>query len=69
MNDSITCVCTEYSKPIFNTIQCESLTCNKEEIFESAKKYNGFILNADCISFNNKEDFQNFWNFIVSKNL
>ena len=39
----------------------------KQEIFEAAKRYNGFIMNEDTISFNKQKDFNDFWSFIMTK--
>lgn len=65
--DTIICTCSDFIKPVIKTIQCDTVTIVKQEIFESAKKYNGFIMNEDTISFKNQKDFNSFWNFIMTK--
>lgn len=64
--NTIICICNDYSKPVTTTIQCDQIIGNNEEIvFEIAKKFNGNTFIADTITFNNAEDFWNFWNYIM----
>ena len=65
--DTIVCTCSDFIKPVIKSIQCDTVTIVKQEIFEAAKRYNGFIMNEDTISFNKQKDFNNFWSFIMSK--
>ena len=64
--DTIICICHGYSKPVINTIKCDQIIGNNDEIvFEIAKKFNGNTFKADTITFYNAEDFWNFWNYIM----
>ena len=65
--DTIVCTCSDFIKPVIKSIQCDTVTIVKQEIFEAAKRYNGFIMNEDTISFNKQKDFNDFWSFIMSK--
>lgn len=65
--DTIICTCSDFIKPVLKSIQCDTVTIVKQEIFEAAKRYNGFIMNEDTISFNKQKDFNDFWSFIMSK--
>ena len=65
--DTIICTCSDFIKPVIKSIQCDTVTIVKQEIFEAAKRYNGFIMNEDTISFNKQKDFNDFWSFIMSK--
>ena len=65
--DTIVCTCSDFIKPVIKSIQCDTVTIVKQEIFEVAKRYNGFIMNEDTISFNKQKDFNDFWSFIMSK--
>ena len=65
--DTIVCTCSDFIKPVIKSIQCDTISMVKQEIFEAAKRYNGFIMNEDTISFNKQKDFNDFWSFIMSK--
>lgn len=65
--DTIVCTCSDFIKPVIKSIQCDTVTIVKQEIFEAAKRYNGFIMNEDTISFNKQKDFNDFWSFIMTK--
>ncbi len=65
--DTIVCTCSDFIKPVLKSIQCDTVTIVKQEIFEAAKRYNGFIMNEDTISFKYQKDFNDFWSFIMSK--
>ena len=65
--DTIVCTCSDFIKPVIKSIQCDTVTIVKQEIFEAAKRYNGFIMNEDTISFKYQKDFNDFWSFIMSK--
>lgn len=61
--DTIVCTCSDFIK----SIQCDTIAMVKQEIFEAAKRYNGFIMNEDTISFTTQKDFNDFWSFIMTK--
>lgn len=64
--DTIICICHGYSKPVINTIKCDQIIGNNDEIvFEIAKKFKGDTSQADTITFNHAEDFWEFWNHIM----
>ena len=65
--DTIVCTCSDFIKPVIKSIQCDTVTIVKQEIFEAAKRYNGFIMNEDTISFTKQKDFNDFWSFIMTK--
>lgn len=65
--DTIVCTCSDFIKPVIKTIQCDSVSIEKQEIFKAAKKYNGFIMNEDTISFTSQKNFNDFCTFIMSK--
>ena len=65
--DTIVCTCSDFIKPVIKSIQCDTVTIVKQEIFEAVKRYNGFIMNEDTISFNKQKDFNDFWSFIMTK--
>lgn len=65
--DTIVCTCSDFIKPVIKTIQCDAVSILKQEIFEAAKKYNGFIMNENTISFTSHKNFNDFWTFILSK--
>ena len=64
--DTIVCTCSDFIKPVIKSIQCDTIAMVKQEIFEAAKRYNGFI-NEDTISFTTQKDFNDFWSFIMTK--
>ena len=64
--DTIICTCSDFIKPVIKSIQCDTVAMVKQEIFEAAKRYNGFIM-KDTISFNKQKDFNDFWSFIMTK--
>ena len=47
--DTIVCTCSDFIKPVIKSIQCDTIAMVKQEIFEAAKRYNGFIMNEDTI--------------------
>ena len=65
--DTIVCTCSDFIKPVIKSIQCDTVTIVKQEIFEVAKRYNGFIMNEDTVSFTTQKDFNDFWSFIMTK--
>lgn len=65
--DTIIATCSDFIKPVIKSIKCDTVTIVKQEIFEVAKRYNGFIMNEDTISFNKQKDFNDFWSFIMTK--
>ena len=65
--DTIIATCSDFIKPVIKSIQCDTVAMVKQEIFEAAKRYNGFIMNEDTISFNKQKDFNDFWSFIMTK--
>ena len=65
--DTIVCTCSDFIKPVIKSIQCDTIAMVKQEIVEAAKRYNGFIMNEDTISFNKQKDFNDFWSFIMTK--
>ena len=65
--DTIICTCSDFIKPVIKSIQCDTVAMVKQEIFEAAKRYNGFIMNEDTISFTKQKDFNDFLSFIMTK--
>lgn len=65
MQNTIKCICNGYSKPVINIVECDQIAGTKDEIFETAKNFKGFILNQDTITFEDVDYFQNFWHYIM----
>ena len=72
--DTIVCTCSDFIKPVLKSIQCDTVTIVKQEIFEAAREKDIYVRYFDKPRINNylritigtDEEMEKFLKFLTS---